>query len=87
MGRAGGSQRKRARMWLSIRSIWVATEARTACEVQITASQSITGAMRRSKKPCMMPMVEVVWVMPEMVQAAEPLSARRHASEAKLAAG
>ena len=56
-------------------------------EVQISASHSITGPMRRSNMPCMMPMVEVVWVMPEIAQAADPLSARRHASEAKLAAG
>ena len=65
----------------------MATEARTAREVQIRASQSITGAIRRSKNPCMMPMVEVVWVIPEIVQAPDPISARRHASEAKLAAG
>jgi hypothetical protein len=41
------------------------TEACTAREVQITASQGICGAERRSKIPCITALVAVVWVMPQ----------------------
>ena len=87
-GRAGsGAPGKRCDRCTSASSISRRIEACTAFEVQITASQGICGAERRSKVACTTFFVAVVWVTPQRAQAAAPWGARRQHSAAGTGAG
>ena len=79
-GSGGRGPPKRCLRKSSASSILRKEAARTAREVQITASHSCCGPARRSNQACMMPLVSVVWVMPAIEKAAGSWLCRRQHS-------